>query len=118
MSTTSPLPTQSELEKMNKSDLQAKYAEVFAKEADETLTKAELTKAILNASDSNISDNAGDTSPLPTQSEEAHIPNGYLKVVKLDNGKVIDRSTMTKASWDLLPQHKYGWSIEKPSELN
>ena len=42
---------------------------------------------------------------------------GVLKLVKIEDGKVIDRTTMPKASYDLLPPHKYGWTIEKPAEL-
>ncbi|HJV19292.1 MAG TPA: hypothetical protein VJ552_05380 [Sediminibacterium sp.] len=48
---------------------------------------------------------------------ENNVPDGHLRLVKVENGKVVDQSTMTQAAWDNLPAHKFGWSIAKPIEL-
>lgn len=55
--------------------------------------------------------------PTPTAETEAEVPTGHVRLVKLEDGKIVDQSTMTQAAWDNLPQHKFGWSIAKPKEL-
>jgi len=113
-----------ELDKLNKSALQAKYKEVVGSDPDETLTKAELAKAIIEGSSEHDPappqpNPAGEESnpPQPNKVQVEDVPDGYLKLIKTEGGKIVDRTTMTKQTWNLLPPHKYGWQIEKPKEL-
>lgn len=127
MQTPAPTVTQAELDKMNKAPLQAKYKEILGIDADESLTKAALISAILEKIAEGDQSGSGNTpgtpdpekdkplAPAPTVTQAA-VP-GVLKLVKIEDGKVVDRTTMKKQAWDHLPPHKYGWSIEKPAEL-
>lgn len=43
---------------------------------------------------------------------------GMIKIVKLDEqGQVIDISSTNKDAWSMLPDHKYGWTIAPPKEI-
>jgi hypothetical protein len=126
MPTPEPQVTKAELDKYNKPDLQAKYKEVLGIDADESLTKAALSEAILEKiAEGDNGGQSGDNGGTGNDPEKDKLPTpepqvtttGVLKLVKLEGGNVIDRTTMPKKSWDLLPQHKYGWTIEKPAEL-
>jgi hypothetical protein len=142
--TTPSIPTQAELDKQTKASLQAKYKEVLGSDPDESLTKAALATAILEKLEQPASggdgaesgnDNSGDQSgndgaaeadkgndagnnPPPPATPSIPTQAGVLKLVRMEDGKVTDRTTMNKSTWEHLPKHKYGWQIEKPTELS
>lgn len=86
--------------------------------------------------DADQGDGAGDPGPDPLNDPLPPDPNadqgdgsqgrveepvvedeGKLTLVKYsDDGEIIDKTVITKASWDLLPDHKYGWKIAPPKE--
>ncbi|MDO8997208.1 MAG: hypothetical protein Q7U77_11320 [Sediminibacterium sp.] len=69
------------------------------------------------ASENNTTIPPTTTTPPPAPVQEKMIPDGSVKVVKIIEGKVVDTNVMTQRAWDNLPVHKYGWSIDKPKEL-
>jgi hypothetical protein len=48
----------------------------------------------------------------------AEIAENDIELVKCDDlGNVIDRQTLSKEAWNLLPNHKYGWKKAAPKEI-
>jgi hypothetical protein len=98
----------------SKAVLIEEYIAKFGKEPLPEVTREEL-ETLLEA------DPETPQGPGPDPLEDlipADLGPNEMEFVKLDeSGEVIDRTTMSKESFALLADHKFGWTIAPPKEI-
>jgi hypothetical protein len=114
---------QSALEQINKPELQQVYKELFNQDPDPEKTKAMLIDEIVakqagNGLPPQGSSDIVEAPKTPEKPAEKKAEMSDLRLIKRDaSGKIVDRSSTTKAAFNNLPAHRYGWEIEPPKEI-
>ena len=111
--------------RLNKADLQKHYKEAFAQDAPEEMTVVRLRESLINKLgltevDEEGKKNGGDNTPPDSAKapEQSVAGSDELRLERVVEGSdEVEFTTMKQDAYNLLPSHKYGWKISKPTEI-